>query len=211
MEEVHLKDPGDNPTSSELLLERSVAKESELCSTEMEQSSIEETHATQFEIQTIPVYCSKEVIPIEERKRNDVPACKYFKGNTLQAEISKLVMRLVRCYDQDERETDGSLHCNSMGQKLRRAFLKAGGQKFSDSDWLQHVYEGRNKTTFQCCMNSRNVFLYIRAIQGHAGGNLIAPELRGHVAIPHKWKEFLFHRGCSFDVTSILKAGLTTK
>ena len=39
-------------------------------------------------------------------------------------------------------------------------------------------------------------------------GNLIAPELMGHVAIPHKWKEFLFHRGCSFDVTSILKTRL---
>ena len=57
-------------------------------------------------------------------------------------------------------------------------------------------------------MNSRNFSLYIRAIQGHAGGNLIAPELMDHVAIPYKWREFLFHRGCSFDVTSILKAGL---
>ena len=38
---------------------------------------------------------------------------------------------------------------------------------------------------------------YIRAIHGHPGGNLIALELMGHVAIPCKWKEFLFHRGCS--------------
>ena len=37
---------------SESLMERSVAKESELCSTEMEQSRIEETDATQFEIPT---------------------------------------------------------------------------------------------------------------------------------------------------------------
>ena len=51
VEELHLKDPNHNPTSSELLLERSVAKESEPCSTEMEQSGIEETHAKQFEIQ----------------------------------------------------------------------------------------------------------------------------------------------------------------
>ena len=40
------------------------------------------------------------------------------------------------------------------------------------------------------------------------GGNLMAPELMGHVAIPQKRKEFLFHRGCLFNVTSILKAGL---
>ena len=31
----------------------------------------------------------------------------------------------------------------------------------------------------------------------------------GHVAIPYKWKEFLFHRRYSYDVTSILKSGLS--
>ena len=72
-------------TSSELLLERSVAKESEPCFTEMEQSSIEETHATQFEIQTNPVYYSKEVFLIEERKWHDILAYQFFEGNTLQA------------------------------------------------------------------------------------------------------------------------------
>ena len=117
-------------------------------------------------------------------------------------------MRLVRRYDQDERETDGAVHWNSMGPKLRKPFRKAGGQQFSDSDWLQYIYEGSNKTRFQYCQNSRNILLYIRAIQGHTGGNLIAPELMGHVAIPYKWKEFLFHRGCSFDVTLILRSGL---
>ena len=30
----------------------------------------------------------------------------------------------------------------------------------------------------------------------------------GDVAKPYQWKEFLFHRGCSYDVTSILKSGL---
>ena len=57
-------------------------------------------------------------------------------------------------------------------------------------------------------MNSKNSLLYFRVIQGHTGGNLIAPELMGHVAIPYKWKESLFHRGCSFNVTSILTSGL---
>ena len=121
MDELHLKDPGYNPTSSELLLERSVARESESCSTEMEQSGIEETCVTQFETQTNPGYYSKEVISIEEREWNDIPACKYLKGNTLQAEISKLVVRLARHYDQDGRETDGAVHWNSMGSECRRA------------------------------------------------------------------------------------------
>ena len=52
---------------------------------------------------------------------------------------------------------------------------------------------------------SKFFFLYVRAFQGLTGGNLIEPELMGHVANPYKSKEFLFHRGCSFDVTSILQ------
>ena len=57
----------------------------------------------------------------------------------LEAEVSKLVMRVVCRYDQDERETDGAVHWNSMGPKLRKAFQKAGGRKFSGSDWLQYI------------------------------------------------------------------------
>ena len=67
------------------------------------------------------------------------PAYKSFKGDSLKAEISKIVMRLVRRYDQDERETDGAVHWNSIGPKLRKAFQKSGGRKFSDTDWLQHI------------------------------------------------------------------------
>ena len=37
---------------------------------------------------------------------------------------------------------------------------------------------------------------------------MIAPDLMGHVAIPSRWKEFLFHRGCSSDMTSIHRARL---
>ena len=46
--------------------------------------------------------------------------------------------------------------------------------------------------------------MFRRAIAPFKG---IAPELMGHVAIPLRWKEFLFHRGCSFNLKSILEAG----
>ena len=97
---------------------------------------------------------------------------------------------------------------NGMGRKLRQAVRKIGGHKWSDSDWLQHIYKGSNKTTLQCCKNSQDVLMKIRAFQGHTGGNVIAPELIRHVAVQFKWKEFLLHRGCSRDVTSILRSGL---
>ena len=117
-------------------------------------------------------------------------------------------MRLVRRYDQHERETDGAVHWKSMGPELRKAFQTTGGHKFSGCDWLQHIYKESKQTRFLYCKNSRDILMYIRACQGHTGGNVIAPELMGHVAVPYKWKEFLFHRGCSNDVTSILKSGL---
>ena len=133
-----------HPTSKELLLERSIAKESELCATELEQSRIEETHAQHSKIPTDPVYFSKEVILGGERMWNDILACRFFDGDSLSAEISKLVMRLVRRYDQDGREIDGAVHWNSMGPKLRNAFQKHGG-KDSDTDWLQLMYHGSSK------------------------------------------------------------------
>ena len=49
MEELHINDSDHNPTISELLLEKSFAKERELGSTKMEPpTSIEETHAKQL-------------------------------------------------------------------------------------------------------------------------------------------------------------------
>ena len=61
VDELHLNDPDHHPTISKLRLERFIEKESELCSAEMEQSHIGETHATQLEIPTNLVYnCSEE-------------------------------------------------------------------------------------------------------------------------------------------------------
>ena len=78
---------------------------------------------------------------------------------------------------------------------------------FTDRDWVNHIWKGSMKTRFQYCQNSCGTLLYIRAIQGHIGGDLIEPELMGHVAKRFKWKQFLFHRGCSFNPKSILEEG----
>ena len=102
MDELHLNGPGRNPTSNEVLLERFFTKESELCSTELEQSRIAETSATQSKIPTSPAYYTTEVCLVGERKWKVIPVCESFKGDSLSAEISNLVVRLVRKYDQDE-------------------------------------------------------------------------------------------------------------
>ena len=55
---------------------------------------------------------------------------------------------------------------------------------------------------------SSTASLYLRAIQGHIGGHIVVPELMSHVELPHDWKESVLHRGCSFNIKSILETGL---
>ena len=54
---------------------------------------------------------------------------------------------------------------------------------------------------FNIARTPTTFYLYIRAIQGHSGGKLIA-------LVSSRWKGFFYHRGCSFDARSILQAGL---
>ena len=51
-------------------------------------------------------------------------------------------------------------------------------------------------------MSSRdqNSFLYIRVIQGHTGGKIVASELLDHIDIPYNWNIFIF----SQEVLSIV-------
>ena len=137
-----------------------------------------------------------------KKKWNDIPAEKHFRGHTFEAEVSKLVMRLVCRNDQDERgnrrrctlEFDGSKTVRSISEGWRATFLEL---------WLASMHLWRKQQDevpvlqeFQKCL--------IRDIHEHTGGNLIAPD----VAIPYSWKEVLCHRGCSYDVQSILRSGL---
>ena len=111
---------------SNIGLARSIAKKREPGSTKMEVSwSSEETHAKQLKIQTNPVNDhSEEIFPSKERKWNDISASQYFKRNTFEVEVSKLVMRLVRRYDQNERETDGSKTATTVSENWRTQILR---------------------------------------------------------------------------------------
>ena len=104
VEEVPHLEPGPNPTSKDLLRDSVIAKGNESCATELNQSRIEETHATQELVPTGPVYNVKETIRTRERKWIDIPVNKFYKEYGFSAEISKSVMRLGRHFDQNERE-----------------------------------------------------------------------------------------------------------
>ena len=74
-----------------------------------------------------------------------------------------------------------------MGPTLRHAFQEQGGYTFSDCHCLDYIRKGSNKIRFQYGKNSHDVLLYIRAMQGHTGGEVISPELMGHDTVPFRW------------------------
>ena len=100
--ELHIPDPGHNLTSSELLKEQAIAKESELCSAGPKPSSTEETRVRPFRTPADPVCCTKEIIPMKERKWKDILACRSFKGYSLSASISNLVMKGARTFSDKD-------------------------------------------------------------------------------------------------------------
>ena len=118
VEELSHLEPGPNPTSKELLRERAVANGTESSAAEMSQSRIEETHAQQELVPANPVCFVKETVPMGQWKWIDSPVNQWHQEDALSTEISKLVMRLGRLYDQDEREVVGSVHWDSMGPRL---------------------------------------------------------------------------------------------
>ena len=87
----------------------------------------------------------------------------------------------------DEAETAESVRKTRSTRFLRRRRLA------STHPWRKQQDEVRVLRGFQ-------KFLGFRAIQRHSGGITIVPGLVEHILIPNDWKEFVFHRGCSFSV-----------
>ena len=56
-----------------------------------------------------------------------------------------MVTMLVRHYDQEEREPDGSYHGDIVRSVLLKAFDKQEAQKISERNWIQLIQEGRSK------------------------------------------------------------------
>ena len=119
-----------------------------------------------------------------------------------------MVTRLVRHHDQEERQSEAAVRWDTIRPKVLKAFAKQGARDFSEEDWLRLIHEGSSKTRFEHCEDSKNSLAYFRALQGHSGGITIAPVLMQHILIPYNWKQFVFHRGCSFSIQSILEIGL---
>ena len=121
-------------------------------------------------------FFTQRTIPTTERKWKVIPANASY-GRALSVQVSKMVTRMVLHYDQDERQSDASVHRGTIRPVLLKAFAKHGARDFSEKYWLRLIHEGSSKTRVECCEDSKNSLTYFRAIQGHSGGIPIDPEL----------------------------------
>ena len=63
---------------------------------------------------------------------------------------------------------------------------------------------GGHQKIFQFCTDSSGAILYLRALQGHSGRNLIDPSLLDNVVIPDVFFSYSYHVGCAINLHSII-------
>ena len=65
-----------------------------------------------------------------------------------------MVTKMLRHYDQEERQTDGSRHWDNIKPTLVRALAQEGAREFDDVCWLVLIHEGSNKMRMEYCKDS---------------------------------------------------------
>ena len=96
---------------------------------------------------------------------------------------------MLRHCDQEERQTDGSRHWDTIRPTLVRAFAQEGARDFAEGFWLTLIHEGSNKLRIEYCEDQNGSLCYLGAIRGHSGGIPIRTKLMNYTLIPYNWKE----------------------
>ena len=80
---------------------------------------------------------------------------------------------------------------------------------WSDDRWKAWLAAGGgSKRRYQYCSDNLGTILYLRALQGHSGNNLIDPMLQDNVVIGTGIFPYIYHVGCTFNLHSIINNGL---
>ena len=143
-------------------------------------------------------------IPMNERKWIDIePAEPSLSAN----EVSKKVINLLRHNQTVQREDDGAVQFWRIKFHLRNKFPQ--NQYWSDDRWKACLAAGGgSKRRYQYCSDISGTILYLRALQGHSGRNLIDPLLQDNVIIQCGLFRHIYHIGCAFNLHSIINNGL---
>ena len=144
------------------------------------------------------------IIPMHERKWIDIEPSE----PTLAAyDVSKKVISLLRHKQTVQREEDGAIQFYRIKFHLRNQFSQV--QHWSDERWKACLAAGGgSKRRYQYCSDDSGRILYLRALRGHSGNNLIDPTLQDNVVIGSGLFHHIYHIGCAFNLHSVVNNGL---
>ena len=119
------------------------------------------------------------IIPMHERKWIDIEPSE----QTLAAyDLLKKVISLLRHNQTVQREEDGAIQFKRI--KFHLGNHSSQVQHWSDDRWKSCLAAGGgSKRRYQYCSDNSGTILYLRALQGHSGHNLVDPTLQDNVVI----------------------------
>ena len=89
-------------------------------------------------------------------------------------EVSKKVINLLRHSQKVQRADDGAVQFWRIKEHLQSRFAQI--PYWSDSRWKACMAAGGGaKRRYQYCTDVSRIIVYLRALQGHSGRNLIDP------------------------------------
>ena len=144
-------------------------------------------------------------IPMHERRWIDIEPSE----QTLAAyDLSKKVISLLRHNQTVQREKDGAIELlYRIKFYLRNHSSQV--QHWSDDRWKACLAAGGgSKRRYQYCSDDLGTIIYLRALQGHSGSNLIDLTVQDNVVIGSGIFHYIYHIGCAFNLHSIINNGL---
>ena len=106
-----------------------------------------------------------------------------------------------------QREEDGAIEFCKIKFHLRNHHSQI--HNWSDDLWIACLAAGGgSKRRYQYCSDNSGTILYLRALQGHSGNNLVDPMLQDNVVIGTGIFPYIYHVGCTFNLHPIINNGL---
>ena len=142
-------------------------------------------------------------VPLRERKWIDIEPS---KQDLESYDLSKKVINL-RHNQKLHREEDGAIQFYKIKFHFRDHHSQI--QNWSDDRWKACLAAGGgSKRRYQYCSDNLGSIIYLRALQGHSGSNLIDPALQDNVLIGPGIFLYIYHVGSTFNLHSINNNGL---
>ena len=143
-------------------------------------------------------------IPLRERRWIDIEPS---KQDLDPYDLSKKVINLLRHNQTLYREEDGAIEFCKIKFHLRDHHSQI--QNWSNDRWKACLAAGGgSKRRYQYCSDNLGTIIYLRALQGHSGSNLIDPTLQDNVLIGPGIFPYIHHVGSTFNLYSIISNGL---